>query len=1226
MAAKKKGNQKKAKNKAKKVKAEGGGDAAPTQRNPKAFSFQSTNKAKSARARSAEKEQRRLHAPLAQGLESDLPPPMVVLVQGPPGVGKSTLIKCMVKHYTKQNLAEVKGPITVVAGKTRRITFIECPQDLHGMLDAAKYADLVLLMIDGAFGFEMETFEFLNLLQVHGFPRVMGVLTHLDSFKEQSHLKKTKKALKARFWTEIYDGAKLFYLSGLQHGKYLKREVLNLARFISVTKTRPLTWRIVHPYMVADRMEDLTPRELVRTSPKCDRDVVVYGYLRGTTLKQGTRVHMVGVGDHNIVGSKPLKANDAGMGPETGSDDDEQGSSDEEGDDEEEEDRRSNRRRASSSGASSSSGSSSSGDEDSEGISSDKEDGERGVGLNGWGHAHVGGKGDGRVRRPAPPSGSTGELLAARGDGYAEMGGHAGGEDMSSGEEGESSGDGAEDDEEEEEEEGLGAAARWKQSLGATARKQEEAASSVHTWLLGSTAKAPRGCSLTDLVYGNYAGASVNSRHQLGFGAEDDDAGAGGGDEGSSDDEEFFRPKKRTNEVATAHDLAAEDALDSSRPLMDTAAASSLSGISSQEDMARLRNRFVTGDWGEGKKRAMARPRKEGEEDDSADEEGGFGSEVEGEFEDVETGQKFGSGGGSSGDAVTDAAMKAIRDAEAEELRAKKAAQKAAFNAQYDEGGSKGEDREEAGLDAGGGGPPRPKVGTTRPGGEVKEETYYDAVKRDMAERAMRTRAAMDALKPSARAAIEGIRPGTYVRMRFTGVSYELVAFHDPRRPLLIGGLGQDEDKLGVTKLRFKRHRWFPKILKSRDPLVFSWGWRRFQSLPLYALEDHNRRLRSIKYTPEHMHCIAAVFGPIAPQNTGVVAIQARDGAGDHSHARKWRISGTGVVLEVDADMRVVKKLKLVGTPAHINRHTAFIQGMFNSQLEAAKFEGAQIRTVSGVRGTVKKALRPGGALHVKDGTFRATFEDKILSSDIVFLKAWVAVDLPRFYNPVTNLLAPAPPPATLARKKPAKSKDNAAEDPAERASKPGVAHILSAAAAAAAAKGSAGTPAPHQLAQPLLASAPKPAVAGAPAPATAPQAEFLPSPHFAGPRPGYFFKKGPSGLGYYLDAPASSAPHQQASTAAPAPSLANGQASMANGVQPSISASGGWVGMRTVADLRRAHGVGAPRNPDSLYKPDASERAPRKFNPLRIPQALQAALPFKTTPKLEAARKPGKH
>ncbi len=55
--------------------------------------------------------------------------------------------------------------------------------------------------------------------QVHGFPKVMGVLTHLDGFQDASRLKKTKKKLKQRFWTEIYDGAKLFYLSGLQYGE-----------------------------------------------------------------------------------------------------------------------------------------------------------------------------------------------------------------------------------------------------------------------------------------------------------------------------------------------------------------------------------------------------------------------------------------------------------------------------------------------------------------------------------------------------------------------------------------------------------------------------------------------------------------------------------------------------------------------------------------------------------------------------------------------------------------------------------------------------------------------------------------------------------------------------------------------------------------------------------------------------------------------------------------------
>lgn len=49
----------------------------------------------------------------------------------------------------------------------------------------------------------------------------------------------------------------------------------------------------------------------------------------------------------------------------------------------------------------------------------------------------------------------------------------------------------------------------------------------------------------------------------------------------------------------------------------------------------------------------------------------------------------------------------------------------------------------------------------------------------------------------------------------------------------------------------------------------------------------------------------------------------------------------------------------------------------------------------------------------------------------------------------------------------------------------------------------------------------------------------------------------------------------------------------------------GGWAGMRTVADLRRALGVGAPRDRDSLYAP--IDRAPRHFNPLRIPKKLQA-------------------
>jgi ribosome biogenesis protein BMS1 len=104
-------------------------------------------------------------------------------------VGKTTLIKSLVKHYTRHNLASVKGPITVVSGKQRRLQLVECGPELSNMvrarggggsapaaprvtprrrtpqIDAAKFADLVLLLVDGNFGFEMETFEFLNILQ-----------------------------------------------------------------------------------------------------------------------------------------------------------------------------------------------------------------------------------------------------------------------------------------------------------------------------------------------------------------------------------------------------------------------------------------------------------------------------------------------------------------------------------------------------------------------------------------------------------------------------------------------------------------------------------------------------------------------------------------------------------------------------------------------------------------------------------------------------------------------------------------------------------------------------------------------------------------------------------------------------------------------------------------------------------------------------------------------------
>ncbi|KAJ2395529.1 Glycoside hydrolase 2 (Mannanase, beta-galactosidase), partial [Coemansia sp. RSA 2559] len=170
--------------------------------NPKAFAMQSAQKAERMARRKAELDEKKYHVPMADRTPTT-PPPMVVAVVGPPQCGKTTLIKSLVRRYTKSTLSEIRGPVTVVSGKHQRLTFIECVNETNVMADVAKVADLVILVIDASYGFEMETFEFLNLLQTHGMPKVMGVLTHLDGFRDNKRLKTVKGNFKHRFWTEV---------------------------------------------------------------------------------------------------------------------------------------------------------------------------------------------------------------------------------------------------------------------------------------------------------------------------------------------------------------------------------------------------------------------------------------------------------------------------------------------------------------------------------------------------------------------------------------------------------------------------------------------------------------------------------------------------------------------------------------------------------------------------------------------------------------------------------------------------------------------------------------------------------------------------------------------------------------------------------------------------------------------------------------------------------------
>ncbi|XP_062859134.1 ribosome biogenesis protein BMS1 homolog [Trichomycterus rosablanca] len=1109
------------KRKKRKQKDEGvGQEQDERKRNPKAFAVRSAVRMARTFHRTQDIKTRKHHIPLVDRTPLE-PPPVVVVVMGPPKVGKSTLIRCLIKNYTRQKLSDISGPVTIVSAKKRRLTFIECNNDINTMIDLAKVADLVLMLIDASFGFEMETFEFLNILQVHGFPRVMGVLTHLDSFKNNKSLNKTKKRLKHRFWTEVYQGAKLFYLSGMVYGEYQTQEVKNLGRFISVMKFRPLVWQTSHPYVVADRMEDLTDPEAVRLDPKCDRTVSLYGYLRGTFLKNKGQVHIPGVGDYSVSDisflpdpcplpetqkkralnekEKLLYAPMAGVGgvvydkdavyidmpgghvkqdqdevrpstelvqslmgtlttldskldaskvslfsgtaalapediqenfemkgpvesrvwdPETQRErrkavfTDEEGNNIEGSDNEELEDDEGEENEDDDEGEESK-------DDDEIEEEEEDEDDDESEEEDEDDNNHIKEDKKKPVKEAAPPikrqkleeNGGTKKVTVEmptfadsdddlenseeedeeedsdqddddddeqdemeQDEGVKETkkagsaptdSGHCSVENSEEDdddeeeedENDEDDEDDKDDDDDEEEEDNMQESenvnyVKEKAKLNNPSAKEEEKMDDEEDGVLGfenfgSLRWKEDLAQKAREAYLRRQRAAPNLR-KLVYGTVVKEE-----EEGNSEEEELgglfrvSRPEKSKKVRA--------DAVDCSRFKPDAS-----HDWDQEEMLASIRNCFVTGKW-EGDTDAATLLK----EDD----------ELYGDFEDLETGEvhRGRSGKGDEDEEQEDddenneeedeAQIVKVDDEEAKKnkLLEKKRRLKERFNAEYDD-----------------------------------DATYFDDLKEEMQKQAELNRAEFEDMEDEARVQYEGFRPGMYVRLEIPALPCEFVTNFDPHHPIILGALGASEGNIGYLQMRLKKHRWYNRILKTRDPLIFSLGWRRFQTIPLYHIEDHNGRHRLLKYTPEHMHCGASIWGPITPQGTGFLAFQSIAGT-----QANFRIAATGVVLDLDKSVTIVKKLKLIGYPYKIFKNTCFVQGMFNTVLEVAKFEGASIRTVSGVKGQIKKALR------TPPGAFRATFEDRLLMSDIVFLRSWYPVSVPQLYIPVTSLLMP---------------------------------------------------------------------------------------------------------------------------------------------------------------------------------------------------------------------------
>ena len=179
-----------------------------------------------------------------------------------------------------------------------------------------------------------------------------------------------------------------------------------------------------------------------------------------------------------------------------------------------------------------------------------------------------------------------------------------------------------------------------------------------------------------------------------------------------------------------------------------------------------------------------------------------MGEDVYGDFEDLETSEKFGPGAAANvSDDSSSPSEEEGEDLDDDRLREKNKLQKANFKSSFDD--KYDAEKKEGVTD----------VAHTNPDDQAEEE-YLEALKREKEKRELQNRTEFGSEGEHMRLRHEGFRQGLYVRVKLDNVPVEFIRSFNPDTPLVLGGLLPNEMKMGMIRCRFKKHRWHKKVSK----------------------------------------------------------------------------------------------------------------------------------------------------------------------------------------------------------------------------------------------------------------------------------------------------------------------------------------------------------------------------------------------------------------------------
>ncbi|KAJ1773545.1 ribosome biogenesis protein tsr1 [Coemansia sp. RSA 1813] len=221
-------------------------------------------------------------------------------------------------------------------------------------------------------------------------------------------------------------------------------------------------------------------------------------------------------------------------------------------------------------------------------------------------------------------------------------------------------------------------------------------------------------------------------------------------------------------------------------------------------------------------------------------------------------------------------------------------------------------------------------------------------------------------------------KAGMHVRIILNAVPAKAAAAYSPNRPFVAFGLMQHEHQMSVVHFTISRSEDYTAPVRSKDPMVIHFGFRRYNVHPLFSQHTQGGSTTNNVHKFERFlqHGAVSVGTIFAPIQFGTVPVSmylpTPAGADADASPAMPTLVGTGTSLEVNPSRILAKRIMLTGAPFKVNKRGAVIRYMFFNPEDINWFKPIQIHTKHGRVGHIMESLGTHGYMKcVFDGPMK---------------------------------------------------------------------------------------------------------------------------------------------------------------------------------------------------------------------------------------------------------------